>query len=203
MGDLSILVWNCGSLNAPHKQASMLMLLRHKKIDLALLQETHLIEPDSKHLANKFHHIIASSSNNTKTRGVAVVARRSLPIKVLDIWADTMGRLVIAKVDLYGSKIALTSVYAPNKFDKGFYDHLMQKMLELTDYSIVVGADMNTVLDANSDRSNPNASGDQVQATAALQSWVTNLSLIDIWRSVNPTLKDYSFFSHRHKSHYL
>ncbi len=94
----------------------------------------------------------------------------------------------------------MASVYAPNKFDKGFYNHLTHKMLELTDFSIVVGADMNAVMDVNYDRSHPNASGDQALATAALQSWVKNLGFIDIWRSVNPTLKDYSFFSHRHKS---
>lgn len=49
-------------------------------------------------------------------------------------------------------------------------------MLELTDYSIVVGGDMNVVWD----RSNPNASRNQVKATIALQSWVKNVGLIDI-----------------------
>ncbi len=91
MGDLSILVWNCSGLNTPHKWVSVLTLLHRRKIDLALLQETHLIEQDTKCLANKIYHTIASSSVNTKTRGVAVVARRNLPIKVLDTWADTEG----------------------------------------------------------------------------------------------------------------
>lgn len=200
MGDLTFLVWNCDGLNAPHKRTSVLTLLRRKKIDLALLQETHLLEQDLKRIANKFYHIIASSSYHTMTRGVAVVVRRSLPIKMLDIWTDKEGRLVIAKIELYGRKIALTLVYAPNKYDKCFYDHLMQKMLELNGYYIVVGADMNAVLDTQLDRSHPNASGDQMQATAALQGLVTDLSLIDIWRSVNHTLRDYSFFSHRHKT---
>lgn len=121
MGDLIILVWNAGGLNAPHTWTSVLSLLRCKKIDLALVQETHLIGQDSKRLANKFYHV--------KTGGVAVIARHYLPIKVLDVWADVAGRIAIVKAELYGQKIAPASIYGPNKFDKEFYDNLTQQML--------------------------------------------------------------------------
>ena len=102
MGELSILVWNAGGLNTPHKRTSVLSLLRRKKVDIALIQETHLLNPDSKRLANRFYHVIVSSSVNTKTRGVVVVTRRNLPIKVLDIRADNVGRMVIVKAEIYG-----------------------------------------------------------------------------------------------------
>lgn len=93
----------------------------------------------------------------------------------------------------------LISAYAPNTFDKDFYDTLTQKMLELTEYAIMVGADMNAVWDSN-ERSSLTASRDQESATAALQSWAGSLGLVDIWRAFNPQVKDYSFFSARHKS---
>ena len=175
MGDLSILVWNAGGLNSTYKRASVLSLLCRKKVDIALLQETHLLGNDSKHLANRFYQVIASSSVLIKTRGVATLTRRSLPIKVLDIMVDTAGR-----------------------FEKDFYDSLTQHMLELTENSIVVGADMNAVWDSALDRSHARASRDQELATDALRSWVQSLGLVDVWQSSNPGLKDFSFFSHRH-----
>lgn len=200
MGELSILVWNAGGLNTPHKRSSVLSLLRRQKVDIALIQETHLLNPDSKHLANRFYHVVASSSVNTKARGVVVVARRNLPIKVLDIRTENVGRMVIVKVEIYGWKNALASVYAPNKFEEDFYDPLTRYMLELTEYSIIVGADMNAVGDVSLDRSHSRASRDQELATAALRSWAQSLGLIHVWQSMNPTLKDISFFSHRHKT---
>ena len=107
--------------------------------------------------------------------------------------------MTIAKVELYGRKVAVISAYAPNKFDKTFFDTLTQKMLELPEYSIIVGADMHVVWHAD-DRSSLSASKDQQLSTAALQSWAKTLGLIDVWRSFNRTIKDYSFFSARHKS---
>ena len=145
MGDLSVLVWSCDGLNTPHKRASVLTLLHWRNIDLALLQETHLLSRDSGRIANRTYHTIVSSSAESKGKGVAIVCKGNLKMKVLDVWADTTGRIAVAKVELYGRKVAVISAYDPNKFDKTFYDTLTQKMLELPEYSLIVGADINVV----------------------------------------------------------
>lgn len=75
MVDLAILSWNTGGLNAPHKQVSSLEVLRRKNINIALLQETHLLSRDIKYLADKYYYTLASSSACSKTKGVAIVAR--------------------------------------------------------------------------------------------------------------------------------
>lgn len=76
---------------------------------------------------------------------MAIICKRNLNIKVLDTWSDNKGRMTIAKIEMYGRKIAIISAYAPNKFDKEFYSALTQEMLQLTEYSFIVGADMNAV----------------------------------------------------------
>lgn len=70
----------------------------------------------------------------------------------------------------------------------------------MTDYSFVVGGDFNAILDPNLDSSNALRSREQGLATAALRTWTRSLGLVDIWRSVNPMVQDFSFFSARHKS---
>ena len=200
MGELNILVWNCGGLNAPHKRASTLGLLKRQNIDIALLQETHLLKADAGRLANRFFHTVAFSSADTKTKGVAIVARRSLPMRIITSWADDVGRLVIARIEFKSRKIALISAYAPNDFDRNFYNLITSKMLDLTEYSFIVGADFNAVWDPVLDKSSATSSGGQVMATNSLKSWASNLGLVDMWRLINPSIKDYTFFSGRHKS---
>lgn len=200
MGELTTLVWNCGGLNAPHKRTSTLGLLKRKNVDIAFLQETHLLQADNSRLANRFYHTIASSSANTKTKGVAIVVKRNLSLKILSTWSDNSGRIVISTVEFSNRKIALISAYAPNNYDKIFYNTLTHQMLELEDCYFMVGADFNAVWDPLVDRSGARATGDQAQATNALRFWANNLGLIDIWRVINPTHKDFSFYSGRHKS---
>ena len=142
------------------------------RVSTAFLQEMHLLSRDSGRMDNRFYQTIASSASSSvesKSKGAAIVYKRNLKIKVLDVWADTAGRLAVVKVELYGRKVAVISAHAPNKFAKTFYDTLTQKMLELPEYSLIVGADMNVVWHTD-DRSSLSASKHQQLATAALQS---------------------------------
>lgn len=106
---LNALNWNTGGLNAPHKRVSTLGLLQKKKVDIALLQETHLLSGDIRRLADKFYQVVVSSSSLIKTRVVAIVVRRNFKIKLQNTWSDTDGRLMLAKTELNGKKIAFLS----------------------------------------------------------------------------------------------
>ena len=125
MGEINILAWNCGGLNAPHKRASTLSLLKRKNVDIALLQEMHLLKADAGRLANKFFHTIAFSSADTKSKGVAIVVRRNLPIRIITSWTDDTGRIVITQVEFRTRKLALISAYTPNVFDCSFSNLIM------------------------------------------------------------------------------
>lgn len=63
------------------------------------MKETHLLNVDAGRLASKFYHTTAFFSANSKSKGVAIVARRNLQIKVLTSWADNMGRIVITRIE--------------------------------------------------------------------------------------------------------
>ena len=95
-------------------------------------------------------------------------------------WSDDAGRIAISTLEFSASKIALVSAYAPNHFDGNVYNTLSSQMLELTDFSFIVGAYFNAVWDPNVNQSNAKATGEQAQATKALTSWAISLGLIDI-----------------------
>ena len=73
-------------------------------------------------------------------------------------------------------------------------------MLQLADYVFIVGSDFNAVWHPAADRSGASETPDQRQSSAALQSWAHDTGLVDMWHMVNPSLRDFSFFSSRHKT---
>ena len=100
MPELNILSWNASGFNSPHKRISTLGLLYRMRINVALVQETHLLAADIRRLADKHYHVIA---------------------KIQDTWFDAEGRLTIVKTEINNRKIAFISVYAPNCFDRVFF----------------------------------------------------------------------------------
>ncbi len=180
MVELNILSLNVRCLDIPHKRASILEILQKKRADIALLQETHLVTKDTARLNNGLNHIIGFSSASTKSKGVAIVVRRNLNIEILEQIQDTQGRVVIVKMQIYNKNIALVSGYAPNSFDKKFYDTFTKMLLDLTDYSLIIGADFNAVWNHEKDRTSIYESSEQKFASAALRQWAFDLGVLSL-----------------------
>lgn len=61
-----------------------------------------------------------------------------------------------------------------------------------------IGSDMNAFVNYDLDKSST-ISSSQESASKALNLFITDLNLTDVWRLHNPSAKDYTFFSTRHK----
>uniref|UniRef100_A0A3Q2QJ35 Uncharacterized protein n=1 Tax=Fundulus heteroclitus TaxID=8078 RepID=A0A3Q2QJ35_FUNHE len=64
-------------------------------------------------------------------------------------------------------------------FNRVFYVGKVKTLYDLQDFSVIIGADMNAVLDPLLDRS----------------SLIDNFSLTDLYRAINPSLRQYSLYS--------
>lgn len=200
MTGLNFISINARGLNTPYKRTIILDFLHKRNVDFAMIQESHLLSKDVGRFANKFYHSIANSSAATKSRGVMLVCKRNLKFNLIGSWADKEGRITIAKIYFNGTNIALISAYAPNTFDPEFYQVLTQSILDSPDYKFILGADFNAVWNSDMDRTGTSETRDQYLASRALRQWASDTDMVDIWRSVHPSLKDYSFFSGRHRS---
>lgn len=200
MSGLNFISLNARGLNSPQKRSIVLDFLRKRNTDFAMIQESHLLPVDISRFANKMYHSIASSSATTKSKGVMVICKRNLKFTLVETWSDKEGRITIAKICINGARIALISVYAPNICDPKFYQLLTQSLLEMVDYQIILGGDFNAVWDNNMDRSGGVETREQHLASKALRQWANDTGMVDIWRKMHPSLKDFSFFSGRHKT---
>lgn len=197
MVKVNVFSWNAQGLNNNIKYNSCLQYLDKKKIDIALLQETHIISQDINKLENNKYQIISSSSAANKTKGVLILISKKINLNIIEKGNDLTGRIAFAKILLYGKKILLLSAYAPNSYDPAFFDQLTTILQDHLDSAVILGTDMNAVLLPEMDKSGPSSGS---SATTALNNLVANHSLIDVWRRHNPNLKQYTFFSHRHKT---
>lgn len=198
---LNILSWNINGLNEPIKRASLLDLLYRKQIDISLIQESHLRDADIPKCNNTFFRVAAYASANNTTKGVLILIRRSLQITILNQGSDEEGRITYITTIVGNRKIAFVSVYAPTPRDPNFFPFLLDFLNNLTGFELVVGADMNTVIDHRLDRSGGECSSNQMASSLELQHCISNLSLVDCWRHFNSTIRQYTFFSARHKSY--
>ena len=78
------------------------------------------------------------------------------------------------------------------------FSYIGNTLLEQNDCSLVVGDDFNAVLDPSLDISNSDAIANP--SSTLLNTLVSDLNLVYIWRMQNATARDYTFFSNRHKT---
>uniref|UniRef100_A0A3Q1FVW2 exodeoxyribonuclease III n=1 Tax=Acanthochromis polyacanthus TaxID=80966 RepID=A0A3Q1FVW2_9TELE len=203
MTTLQLASWNTNGLNEPVKRAACLDLLHRNHIDIAFIQESHLKTLVVQRFANRQYHVAAFASVDSKTRGSLIVLKRSLPITILEKFGTEDGRISYIKSIIAGCRIAFISVYAPNQLEPLFFTALSEILIEMHDFAIIMGADMNAVIDPVLDRSGPacHCSHSQSSLSTSLSKFISDFSLIDVFRVINPTVRQYSFYSNRHKTY--
>lgn len=197
---INVVTWNINGCSTPAKRKKILTYLRSKNTDVAFIQETHFRKEDEAlkmkrdWVGKVFHNSVSS-----KSCGVAILINKRLNFVLSREFKDSDGRILGLEAKINGVKVVLCNIYAPNK-DSPVFIHKVTKMLGGLDGQIILGGDFNQVIDDHLDRSKirPGSAGSSRTALCSLQE---DLGLIDIWRLVNPREREYSFYSHPHKTY--
>ena len=164
MSRLTLFSANVNGLNITHQRICFFDILAREHVDIAMICESHLLKKDVSMLNDSQYQLLSSSSSLTKTKGVAIIARRNLEFTNLGSGGDSAGRITFTKTKIENNKIAFLAIYAPNKFDPVFYTQLSDIMHDLTEFKLIIGADFNAVWDYTVDRSSAAEIGDQKSA---------------------------------------
>lgn len=65
---------------------------------------------------------------------------------------------------------------------------------------MILGGDLNTIFNPNLDKSSPKYPTPPKMAQALLQ-FMSQYGLVDVWQHLHPADKQFSFYSHVHKTH--
>ena len=194
---IKVTSWNVNGLGSYKKRRKTLDYLKQKQSDVIMLQETHLLEKDAARICGRWISCSYHNCYNKKQRGVSILFSKSLDVRVDREFRDSKGRTLVLLVNLSGQMVILGNIYAPNEDDPDFFLNIKKILLDFGDFPVILGGDFNQPLDAFLDKSKPGSSRPS-KTVNAINSFCRQNGLHDIWRLLNPTARDYTFFSNRH-----
>lgn len=132
--------------------------------------------------------------------GVAILFRKNIPFQLSSVTADPHGRYPMVSGTINSFPLTLLNIYGPNIDDPSFFSKFFDVLQDGQNSNIIIGSDLNCYLDPYLDRlsSRPPPNTTSVKV---LNIVIKSKNLVDIWRIQDPTWKDYSFYSHVHKSY--
>lgn len=118
---------------------------------LALLQETHLDNQEHLKLKQGGYNQIYFSSFTSKSRGVAVLIRKDIPLNVVKL-TDDRGHFVIINSTLYSKSISLFNIYYPPGHPSDFLFQAFADFHDLSSDYMIAAGDFNCMLNPLIDR---------------------------------------------------
>lgn len=112
---IEILSLNIRGLNIPERRSQLLLSLQKNKADIIFLQETHFKTSSIPKLSNyRYPTFFHATNKSAKSKGVSILLAKNCPFHIKDTCIDTEARYLFVKGTLYGRRITLANIYAPN-----------------------------------------------------------------------------------------
>ena len=159
--------------------------------DIILLQETHSDKNDENLWKSQWGESAWFASFSSNSRGVAILIRNSVSVKVISIFRDPGGRFLILKSVLNELPVTLVNIYAPNQDDPAFLLEVFAEIDKLESPVLIVGGDFNAVI-GPLDYQGTRQQHFNKKTSEMISVIMEEYGLVDIWRSFHPTLKQYT-----------
>ena len=135
--------------------------------------------------------------NSTKcSRGTAILLKTCLNYKINETYKSDDENLTVISLAINDVNITLAAVYAPSNNSSAFFESVKRKV-ESYGHPFVIGGDHNTVLSALPTSFNPDLhlheSQCNITGTRFLNEWIDEGKIIDPYRYLFPTGRDFSF----------
>ena len=194
---LCLATWNVKGLGNPIKRKKVMLSLKSKKYDIVFMQECHMSVGESQKLRGDWVGWVYCSPGTSQSRGVITLINKHVQFNCLKEARDGDGRIMVVLAEIQGQALILANSYAPNVDNPEFFTSLESILHDLGDYPIIWAGDMNVVMDRVLDRSCP-GNPRVPRSVNTLKSICDSLCLVDAWRLLNPTGRDYTFYSPPH-----
>ena len=186
-----VLSANCQGLRDLKKRADVVNYFKDAKANIICLQDTHLMENDSKDFHTIWEDLFYIHGQKSNSRGVAILIRKNFDFNVHDVTKDDVGNLLWVQFTTCNMKFNLLNIYGPNTDSPEFFTSIEKALSKSTaDYNIVCG-DFNLVLDPLKDSfnyiniNNPRSGKKVVEL-------MENCALTDIYRNLHPNEKKFT-----------
>ena len=174
------------------KRRDVLKYMKTKKFDIYFLQDTHLEKNMESIVRSEWGYECWFSSFNSRSRGVAILFNNTFEFNLLKTVSDPDGNYIIMHVTVNSSNYVLVNVYAPNRNEPDFFRNINQLVQDFDCNNIIIGGDWNLLIDNNIDGKNY-LHINNPRSKEEVKEIILNNNLIDIWRSLHPLGKQYTW----------
>lgn len=192
MTDLTIMSLNTQGLGNYQKRRDVFQYLKQKHFSIYCLQDTHFDKKSEKQIRSEWGYECFFSSFSSQSRGVAILLNNNFDFKVKTILSDTEGNYLILILKTMERELAIVNIYGPNKDNPAFYEQLQDKIENLNCANVIIVGDWNLVLNPAIDYCNYK-NNNNPKAQEQVFELMTELSLVDIWREINPETLRYTW----------
>uniref|UniRef100_A0A1B8Y2V7 Endonuclease/exonuclease/phosphatase domain-containing protein n=1 Tax=Xenopus tropicalis TaxID=8364 RepID=A0A1B8Y2V7_XENTR len=195
---------NANGWNSPWERRALLQEFKAKKIQVALIQETHYKTNQIPKFYDKYDstiiHSPPSPPQSTKIRGAAIALANNLQLEIRAANTDPQGNDTFLKGKLNSLTYTFASIYLPGTEQTDIMNKIHDLLLLFAEGMLIVGGDSNTPLEPKLDCSSGTSSlpFKQIKRLKQQLHW---LQLLDSWRILHPQDKNGSFYSHSHDTY--
>ena len=190
---------NVKGFNTPQKRKKAFSQYKQLGAKIILLQETHFSQASHPKYFDRNFPQAFCSLHTSKSRGAAIFLHSSLNFVVQQVYKDKDSRFVVVKGLLHNRECTIASVYAPNEAAATFFSSFFLILERFLSPHMIIGGDFNLVSTPSLDRSH--VSSFSRAFPKSLSRRLTDLQLLDSWRALNVGAREFTFFSHPHRSY--
>ena len=187
---LKILSLNVRGIHDYRKRRTMYRHFRDQKADIVMIQETHVTEKDYICWGNEWGNKTTWAGNDSRACGCGILFNNNR-IDYKRSLNDPYGHFVIALVECDGEEFVVCNIYAPNVDDPNFFVRFLEQIQTFECANVIIGGDLNLVMDPVIDRKNSTANHSQSQCL--LLQFMEEHEYVDIWRVRYPKLRRYTW----------
>ena len=188
-----------GSLNVRgladfKKHKSIFNFIKSQKIDVCLLQETHIVNDEEnilwqQQLGGKS---VFSLVGTSQSRGVTIVINPKLEFSIETLKTDTEDQILILNGSLCDKKVVICNIYAPNTDELNFFKKVIEMLNDFVDRDVlIIGGDFNLVMNPEIDRQN--STNNHNNSLTVLQEYMEKCQLSDVFCIQNPESRSYTW----------
>lgn len=189
---LRIVSWNVRGFVTHIKKRKILSALAKLNCAKALIQESHLDENEANKLKRSWVGQVFTSSYTSKARGVLMLVHKKVNFQLIDTLQDSEGRIIGIRVKVGDMELGIINIYAPNSNQATFFNSLLANITSWSSIPLIIAGDFNSVIDEDIDSSN-NSTRYIQSSSRQLTCLLNELGLVDKWRLLNPTERDYIY----------
>ncbi|MES6088226.1 endonuclease/exonuclease/phosphatase family protein, partial [Cutibacterium acnes] len=156
---------------------------------ICCLQETHLKTRDTYRLKVKGWKKIFHANRDQKKAGVAILISNKIDFKTKAVKRDKEGHYIMIKGSIQEEDITIINIYAPNIGAPQYVRQTLTNMKGEINNNIIIVGDFNTPL-TPMDRSTKQKISKETQT---LNHTIDQLDLIDIYRTLHSTTRNFTF----------